>query len=755
MKKITPIIIVSAIIANACSDGAIIPEGDIRDNFDAYCKMTKGNPDINYNKEQTSYKEMICRCGSYNCKGKACKSKGTKCDDKVCIDGDMIYKEINNVCTQFTCKDGNFNSDGEKCENGKQCKKNIEGVNIGCGECNTGEVVCDNIDNGYEIGCYLGQFDMEHKIECADRCTDAKGIQQCNNYKEGSIVCKDGILTEYKNNNTQSKNCKEIKQLKSDVPDSIVQCINSTTCGECIESKTECQYDSSTGLNIQTKCINGKRNQIKICDECEGNECLSCKNGDKKCRDKILFNCQNGEWVEGDQCANGCDQNTNECKTESENEACSNDAARCNSNSIEICKKNHWFVEKTCAEEETCDSDSRACKCTKDATRCNSNHEPEICIDGTWKECESNESCNNLECNKQDNNLCLAKKDGVYCNNTRYFICKDNTVEASNDLQSNQMCSNEYNGDVYSCKGIANSHEAVRCPNGCDYNGCIDNPCENGDTECKDGKFSYCYRNSWQTNICNETANNKYHICKDDTDCIHYCIDEDESGYEHSYGWSGPDYGFEDHFDACPGHFSCKVDDHELSVCGDCKNNTTQCSEDKKAIKKCENGQWKEDKQCPNGCDPEQKKCKDKDEEGTCFKFDTAPKDTIKSIWIKYNDTGKIDISNASACTDNDCQHCDTTCQIDNSNTVVYSSNFSAVYSCEKGQPINITCFDSDPTTCHIVQGKCDQMCNVNKDFNECKIKISNEKYYKCHCINGSYEISKCESNCTSVSNEC
>ena len=147
-------------------------------------------------------------------------------------------------------------------------------------------------------------------------------------------------------------------------------------------------------------------------------------------------------------------------------------------------------------------------------------------------------------------------------------------------------------------------------------------------------------------------------------------------------------------------------------------------------------------------------KNKDKDEEGTCFKFDTAPKDTIKSIWIKHNDSGKIDISNASACTDNDCQHCDTTCQIDNSNTLVYSGNFSAIYSCEKGQPINITCFDSDPATCQTVQGKCDQMCK-DKDYNECKIKISNEKYYKCHCANGSYEISKCESNCTSVSNEC
>ena len=158
-----------------------------------------------------------------------------------------------------------------------------------------------------------------------------------------------------------------------------------------------------------------------------------------RCEGSQLQICENDAWIKKEDCTNGCDSATKQCK-DSETvdppvaNLCTASELRCEGNELQVCQDNAWVKKEDCANG--CDSDTKKCKdsetvdppvvnlCTASELRCEGN-ELQVCQDNAWvkkedcangcdsaaKTCKTadNPGTGNVICDEGD-----AKCDGDY-----------------------------------------------------------------------------------------------------------------------------------------------------------------------------------------------------------------------------------------------------------------------------------------------------------------------------------------------------
>jgi len=109
----------------------------------------------------------------------------------------------------------------------------------------------------------------------------------------------------------------------------------------------------------------------------------NCSNGQKRCLDNFLQECQNGNWVSVKRCDAGCDSGTNSCK-----QVCTPNTKQCSdANTLETCATDGFGWRKEYCPYG-CDSQKKECNSPGPChlTPCKSS-DPAQCVGGRMKRC--------------------------------------------------------------------------------------------------------------------------------------------------------------------------------------------------------------------------------------------------------------------------------------------------------------------------------------------------------------------------------
>ena len=400
---------------------------------------------------------------------------------------------------EFKCHDGILSTciNGE-WKNERKCKGNNDNniscsSSTSCGECKDNDEKCYN---DMHFVCIDGNWIMD-KI-CEFGCSDDNQLASCNECANDAKKCENGI----------SKICQEGKW-----NDGGEHC-------NCVENEVACR---NIGDNIFAHqiCVNNDWTTLQICQsKCEGVFCAECDNGDVRCENGMIYECNNGNWdvshceyrvcmddmscgvcFGGDSicengmiktCINGvwkepesCGENKS-CKNSKECGDCLDGEVECLNNVWRKCTAGVWSDFITCPGNYDCRNDGKTCgDCASSmADSCTDSHTAAKCIEGEWKTIE-------------------ACGDDKYCFEGSCIESQCNVYNYKTNCQN----STSNKGAMYSCElGIIKVSPCVVAsePLSCDSNGtecgdCLNNStyyqnvlvddkkkCEK--TECVDGK---------------------------------------------------------------------------------------------------------------------------------------------------------------------------------------------------------------------------------------------------------------------------
>ncbi|GEM_PF-6935539 len=313
-----------------------------------------------------------------------------------------------------------FGCESEQSNNGLECTEN----EVRCSEDHLGVQVCKDGTWSESEPCGAHQTcDEESKAcrepagsDCKDKETkcasDANGYLTCTNgrWSEDAIACKYGKI------------CSE------------GNCIEPIVDHECTEGEKQCSEDKRILLICDT---NGhwesgtECNEDEICDA-EQKECIKttpeseCNLGDKKCSEDSLsvLACNvDGHWEIEKTCESGesCDSELKDCVSAGDEPQCTSGEKMCSEDKQRVLACNadgQWETEKTCGNNEICDSEQKDCittvvppECTSGQKKCSGDSGYLTCnTEGHWAaevtSCKFQETC-------QDDGQCIKHPDKV------------------------------------------------------------------------------------------------------------------------------------------------------------------------------------------------------------------------------------------------------------------------------------------------------------------------------------------------------
>ena len=328
-----------------------------------------------------------------------------------------------------------------------------------------------------------------------------------------------------------------------------------------------------------------------------------CTDGAKKCDNGSIWACKadnNGclVWSEVQACTDGtyCDAETYTCKTSGDgpepcNDACSEGAQKCGSNSIWSCKKNdqgcfEWVADQACESGTYCEPSTYTCvegespypqcedKCTENAKKCENNSiwgcqkDGDGCLD--WTETEA--CLGDSVCDPSTYSCRTGGEPGPQCEDK----CAENAKKCEN-------------GNIWTCKkdefGCLDWAESEVCSDGtsCDPSSMTCRSGDNPGPQCEDK------------------------CAADSKKCEHNSIWVCHKGDQGCYDWA--------ELQACPSGTNCDANSFICKAgCGEiCEaNNMKRCSGDKLQIcEPDENGcaSWRLLEQCDSACDAQKLAC--------------------------------------------------------------------------------------------------------------------------------------------------
>ena len=177
---------------------------------------------------------------------------------------------------------------------------------------------------------------------------------------------------------------------------------NNGVCTGCKDDDTKCEG------NTVYKCWDNHWWTQDTCESgCNNGSCMECKDGDAKCKEKDAYICQDGKWNKKETCeftcsngacSSGCDSGLTACK----GVGCvdlSRDASNCNA------------CGNACSEGEACKSGKCTDCATNNATKCEGNTLL-ICQDTGWENKQTCEfGCDNGTCLQSK---CLEKSESLH-----------------------------------------------------------------------------------------------------------------------------------------------------------------------------------------------------------------------------------------------------------------------------------------------------------------------------------------------------
>lgn len=336
-----------------------------------------------------------------------CQNGTSKCDgNKIlkCINGE--YQEIECKtgthceakdsqiqCVQHDCEEGQQRCQGNiiqkcknykwtnisACENGEQCK---ESDGKAACSCISGTSYCDdatakNCKDGQLKTTACGQNKsctmIGGEAKCIDcesgaKCKDKSNIMTCqNNTWSAATPCSDGMSCTGDNGNAKCV-CSEGQAVCDSDKTKIKKCKADGTYGSAESCGTDKHCEGVAGSAVCT------------------NNALDCSPGTKQCDGDKLKTCNaQGKW-ESTTCPNGCDANSNTCKSS----ACENGAITCINNQFANCTQGSWGVLPECKNggcnqlnqticNETCNHGENLCYRINDSVQykfeCESGHD--------------------------------------------------------------------------------------------------------------------------------------------------------------------------------------------------------------------------------------------------------------------------------------------------------------------------------------------------------------------------------------------
>ena len=278
-------------------------------------------------------------------------------------------------CAGVTCECGECDPETGKCNPpDEECK--CHGVTCKCGRCDEETGECTPRDE--ECKCTKGvePYCCSDKTvcQCDEETGDVSTIETCEDY------CANGECQEDKCKGVTCE-CGECDPATGECnpPDEECKCHGVTCkCGKCDEDDGNCYPDDEDcrpceeegakrcrpGWSIVTEtCVNGYWQQ-KTCHDgqiCKDGTCIDCNESELEKQ-----SCGEMKCPKGTKCKCTCGAAGSSCKCDI---TCEEGSLKClNDENVGKCTKDTWYLEKTCADNQTCSNGK--CVCDDDGTDC-------------------------------------------------------------------------------------------------------------------------------------------------------------------------------------------------------------------------------------------------------------------------------------------------------------------------------------------------------------------------------------------------
>lgn len=237
-----------------------------------------------------------------------------------CKDGEMIFKEEDEICFFRSCQNNLFQENYTKCiddnNKGVSCIKG-EHNEFSCGECKNGSQKCEQSVSSCK--CHTCKNEKwvslcENNYSCKGSANNYTGCGECTNGK--MIYYQDGKACYHK----QCANGIWQTPIKCDGGNSCKGSADNYKCGECVNGN---YYSESSDVCVYKKCSAGmweSKDSKYTCPNsysCNKNRtaCGVCRNKQTKCLNSRLYTCTDGAWpAKGTYCPKGCHSSGEKCK---------------------------------------------------------------------------------------------------------------------------------------------------------------------------------------------------------------------------------------------------------------------------------------------------------------------------------------------------------------------------------------------------------------------------------------------------------